>query len=216
MVCFCFKRWLFLSVALVVYLSSAVASRVDASTATAVQSAASPSLEGSADERLRRVLAAVAAQPLVAVPFVERRASSLYVEPVESRGTLSYKPAGGIDKVTTRPIRERVSITADTITIDPGGGAPPKVLRLAEQAHLAAYAGGLRAILSGDEKQLRQVFSPRLTGSLDNWKLLLQPKDAALRRLVKQIVVSGAGANLRVLETTEINGDVVEMTLGAR
>lgn len=169
-----------------------------------------------ADERLRRVLVAVAGQALTATPFQERRVSALFATPQESRGTLSYRPPGTIEKRTTSPVRETVTITPDTLTIDAGGGAPPTVVRVDTQATLAAYATGLRAILSGDDKLLQQAFDTRMTGNFDNWSLQLLPKGPAPRRGIRKIVVSGAGAHLRQIETTEINGDVLDMTISTR
>lgn len=169
-----------------------------------------------ADERLRRVLLAVAGQPLAAAPFQERRVSALFATPQESRGTLTYKPPGTIEKRTTSPIRETVTMTADTLTIEPGGGAPPTVLKIDTQPTLAAYVTGLRAVLSGDDKLLQQVFDTRMTGSFDGWTLQLLPKGPAPRRGIRKIVLSGAGAHLRQIETTEINGDVFDMTISAR
>ena len=169
------------------------------------------------DERLSRILGAVAATPLTAAPFLERRVSELFATPQESRGTLSYKPPGTIEKRTTSPIRETLTITADTVTIDSGTGAPPTVIRIdAQQGPLASYVAGLRAILSGDDKQLRQLFETRLTGNGDTWTLQLLPRGPLPRRGIRKIVVSGSGAHLRQIETTEINGDVLDMTITTR
>ena len=173
--------------------------------------------DASQEEALRKVLAAVAGQPLKEAAFQERRSSALFAKPLESRGTLTFKPSGVIEKQTTYPIRETVTVGADTLTIDAGNGTAPQVVRLdAQSGHLASYVTGLRAILGGDDKALRQVFDTRYTGSFDNWKVTLTPKGPTVRRGIRQIVVSGAGAQLRQIETTEINGDVLEMTLTAR
>ena len=96
--------------------------------------------EEAGDERLRRVLAAVAAQPLAAAPFIERRLSALAATPLESRGTLSFNPAGLIEKQTTSPLRERVIISPETVTIDAGDGKPLTVIRLDAQGALPAMA----------------------------------------------------------------------------
>jgi hypothetical protein len=172
------------------------------------------------DERLRKVLFAVAAQPLVAAAFVERRTSALFASPLESRGTLTFKPSGVIEKLTTQPTRESMTITADTITLEGAGGTAPQVIKIDAQGPLANYVLGLRAILSGDEKLLRQVFDARMTGSFDAWKIQLRPlrREGAPppRRGIKQIVIAGGGAMLRSIETTEINGDVQALTMATR
>ena len=62
-------------------------------------------------------------------------------------------------------------------------GAPPTVIRIdAQQGPLASYVAGLRAILSGDDKQLRQLFETRLTGNADTWTLQLLPRGPLPRR----------------------------------
>ena len=181
------------------------------------QTPASANTVDASDERLRRVLGAVSAQTLTAVPFVERRVSELFATPQESRGTLSYKPPATIEKRTTSPIRETLTMTADTVTIDPGTGAPPTVIKIdGQQGPLANYVTGLRALLAGDDKLLRQLFDTRLSGGFDNWTLQLQPRGVLPRRGIRKIVVRGAGAHLRQIESTEINGDVTDMTLSQK
>ena len=169
--------------------------------------------EEAGDERLRRVLAAVAAQPLAAAPFIERRLSALAATPLESRGTLSFNPAGLIEKQTTSPLRERVIISPETVTIDAGDGKPLTVIRLDAQGALTGYGLGLRALLSGNEKLLRQVFDTRMSGTFENWKVQLLPREPALKRGIRHIMVSGSGARLRLIETSETGGDIIEMTI---
>ncbi len=173
------------------------------------------SSEEPADDGLRRVLAAVASQPLKAAPFIERRLSALTNNPLESRGTLSFSPGGVIEKLTVSPLRERVTINPESMTID-GGGKPPTIIKLDAPGGMAGYSMGLRALLAGNEKALRQVFDSKFSGSFDNWTVQLLPKDPALRRGVRQIMVSGAGASLRVIETSEAGGDVLELTILTR
>lgn len=174
-------------------------------------------LDDASDEGLRRVLGEVAGQALTAAPFLERRVSPLFATPQESRGTLSFRPPATIEKRTTSPIRETLTLTADLVTIDPGTGAPPTVIRVdSQQGQLASYVTGLRAILSGDDKLLRQVFDVRLARSGDNWTLQLQPRGPLPRRGIRKIIARGVGAQLRQIETTEINGDVVDMIISTR
>ena len=172
--------------------------------------------QAAVDDRLARVLAAVAAQPITAAPFFERRVSSLYATPMESSGTLSFSPSGVIEKLTTRPNRERVVISADSISVDAAAGIPAKVIKIEAQSGLASYGMGLRAILSGNEKQLRQVFDADVSGSFESWKIQLFPREVSLKRGIRQITVSGSKANLRVIETLEASGDTLELTIVPR
>lgn len=164
------------------------------------------------DDLLARVLAAVANQPLTAAPFIERRASALTASPLESRGTLSYHPSGSFEKRTVTPIQEHLTVGVDAITIKGGQGAA-QTIRFDAQPALAAYAQGLRAVLAGDARQLRQHFETRSTGNLEHWEIHLRPRDAAVRRGIVQIVVRGERGQVQVVETTEIGGDVNELTI---
>ncbi len=164
------------------------------------------------DKLLAQVLAAVSAKPLDATPFFERKISALFARPLESKGTLSFKPPGVLEKITTSPIRERVSVANDAITIQ-SGEAAAKIVRLEGQPTLQAFAQGVRAVVAGDIKPIRQYFEPQMTGSFNQWNLRLLPIDSAMKRVLKQIVVTGQGAQVRLIETTEISGDVNELTL---
>ena len=112
-------------------------------------------------------------------------------------------------------IPERVTINTESMTID-GGGKLPTIIKLDAPGGMAGYSMGLRALLAGNEKALRQVFDSKFSGSFDNWTVQLLPKDPALRRGIRQIMVSGAGASLRVIETSEAGGDVLELTILTR
>ena len=174
--------------------------------------AAQAVVPGATGDLLARVLAEVARQPLKAAPFIERRSSALTASPLESRGTLSYEPSGSVEKRTLTPIRERMTVGLDAITIQGAQGAA-QTIRFEAQPAMAAYVHGLRAVLAGDAGPLRQYFDTQLTGSFDHWEIRLKPRDAAVRRGIAQIVVRGERGQVQVVETTETGGDVNELTI---
>jgi Outer membrane lipoprotein carrier protein LolA-like len=165
-----------------------------------------------AEELLARVCAAVARQPLAAVPFYERRMSALLATPLESRGTLAYDTAGNLEKLTTTPIRESLALSSDAITMR-SGDAAPQTIRFEARPEIAGYVRGLRAVLAGDHKALRRHFDARIGGSFNRWELKLSPLDEAVKRAIRQIVVSGEKGLVRVIETSAVGGDVNELTL---
>ena len=167
---------------------------------------------GGADP-LPDILAAIVGQPLVQAPFFELRSSVLFARPVESRGTLSFTPPDRIEKRTEQPVRERVTLAGDTLTIQEGDSGTPKSFRLDGQGGAGAWARGVRAIVAGDPAPLRQHFELETTGGLTAWQLVLRPRDPGLRRSVTRIVVEGAGGRVRRIETTEAGGDVSELTI---
>ena len=52
-----------------------------------------------------------------------------------------------------------------------------------------------------------------MAGSFNQWNLKLLPVESRMKLVLKQIVVTGQGAQVRTIETTEISGDVNELTL---
>ena len=52
-----------------------------------------------------------------------------------------------------------------------------------------------------------------MSGTFENWKVQLLPRDPALKRGIRHIMVSGSGARLRLIETSETGGDIIEMTI---
>lgn len=165
------------------------------------------------DELLGQVLSAVARRPLEQVPFYERRSSAMFNKPAESRGTLSFRAPDRFEKTTTTPIRERLVIVGNLLTLQALEGGEPRTVNLDEHPQVAGAVQSIRAILAGDPKPLRQHFEVRLTGVLSRWQMTLLPKEPALKRLLRQVVVSGEGGQVKVLETTETSGDVTELTL---
>lgn len=166
------------------------------------------------EELLGRILAAVAREPLAAMPFFERRLSPMLAKPLESRGTLTYSPNGSFEKVTTAPIREKLIVTAETVSVQ-SGDSTPKVIRLETQPALAAYIHGVRAVLAGDAKPLRSFFEAQVSGGFDRWELKLVPIDATLKKSVRQVLVRGERGLVRLIETSEVAGDTNELTLVA-
>lgn len=169
--------------------------------------------DSAAEKLLAQVLAEVSAKPLNATPFFERRISTMFAKPLESRGTLTYKPPSSLEKLTTSPIRERVTLTPDTMTIQAGDSAAPKVIKLDSQPGMQAFSNSLRGILAGDIKPIRQYFDAQMTGSAASWTLKLLPTDTGLKRAIKQVLVSGQGGQIKLIETTELGGDLNELTL---
>lgn len=180
--------------------------------AQALGQALAPLARQPADQLLDQVFIAVAHQPLVATPFIERRISALSNRPLESGGTLNFEPSGNIEKLTTAPIRESVILSAEAIAIR-GASGVTKTIRFDAQPELAAYAHGLRAILAGDVKSLRRFFEFKAAGTINRWEIRLMPLDAGMRRAISQILVSGEKGRVRLIETTESGGDVNELTL---
>ena len=162
-------------------------------------------------QRLARDLARRGAQR---VAFVERRYSSLTREPLESRGTLAFMPPDRLQRTTTAPRPETLTIQGDLLTID-SGDARPRTVRIDAYPALVGLVQSLRATLAGDLAGLQQHFSLAMQGGPQGWTLTLLPFDAALAQSVERIVLQGRAGEVERVEVFEPGGDRTELRLGA-
>ncbi len=168
---------------------------------------------GAAHEgRLRDILSSVARTTLTDAPFVANKVSGLLAAPVESRGTLSVDASGGLDKHTTSPIDERLTITDEVMRIE-RPGKPVDEIRLAAEPALASYAQGLRAILGGDTAMLNEHFEVNLAGDTAAWTLTLLPRSARLQTALTRLILTGANGLIQSIETTDPAGDIETLTI---
>ena len=89
------------------------------------------------------------------------------------------------------------------------------MLALRDYPQIAPFIESLRATLAGDRHALEQVFQVAFEGNLDRWTLTLVPLDAKLKGVAQQIRIEGARDELRVVSTSQADGDRSVMTIGS-
>jgi hypothetical protein len=145
------------------------------------------------------------------VPYVEEKFSALLSRPVVSSGTLVYVRPDVVEKNMAVPRKETFRIAGQELTITRGGRQ--RRIALSSEPLLAAFAAGLRGVLSGDSKQLGAYFRLALDGTESDWKLAMTPIDEEIARYVKGITVSGHDARVRQIEIDESSGDRSVLTV---
>lgn len=78
---------------------------------------------------------------------------------------------------------------------------------------LAGLQASFGALLSGDGDRLRRHYTVSSEGSRGHWRLLLEPRDAALAARVERIVLHGRGSELRCIESIPAGDGAVQRTL---
>lgn len=174
-----------------------------------------PGAPAAGDALLERIFADLARDAGRERRFVERRRSVLFVEPVESRGTLRFVPPSTFEKTTESPPAERLRIDRDRATVQRGDAAAASVPLDAHPA-LRVVADALRGALGGDLRGLRAVFVASLRGDAAAWRLELVPRDAAAARAIERIVLAGGAGRLERIDVLERSGDATELWLLAR
>jgi hypothetical protein len=87
------------------------------------------------------------------------------------------------------------------------------VLPLQNFPEVAVFIEGLRATLMGDTASLQQRFQIELSGTRQQWRLLLLPHDERALRMVQRIAITGSDATLQTLEIQQADGDRSLMTI---
>ena len=93
---------------------------------------------------------------------------------------------------------ERMRITRDGRT---------RVVETGDHPALAGLLSAIRAILGGDLRRLRALFTPRLTERPPTWELELRPRDAGLAQFITRLTIQGRDGLITRIRVDEPSGD---------
>lgn len=158
------------------------------------------------------ILARIARPAPSRTVFVELRDSRLLKAPLRIAGEYRHPDAATLVREVRAPYAETTTIRAGEAVIARTGKSPQRV-SLARVPELAALQASFGALLAGDRQRLERHYTLHAEGSRQHWRLALAPKDAALARRVRGIVLHGRGAELRCIETLPARGDEIQRTL---
>jgi len=158
------------------------------------------------------LMSRLAAAPQRRASFAEDKRVAALELPLHSAGTLAYSKPDRLEKITTTPTPERLVVDGTRLTMTAGDDAP-HVFDLAGQPAALALIDTIRGILSGNLALLRRTYDVTQAGNLSAWQLVLQPREPALRRLVREVRIAGAGAEVRSIDTLQANGDADHLTI---
>ncbi len=157
-----------------------------------------------ANDTLGALLEALTTERAATLAFEERRDDPMLEFPETRSGSLAFDPPDTLTRQVDGPRGETVHIEGDTLTLERRGSS--REIDLNEQPALATLTGLFRALLNGDRERLEADFEIELTGDMEAWTLDLVPRDRALRRMVPELTLTGAGDELRELITVEAGG----------
>ena len=143
--------------------------------------------------------------------FIEQKTLSVLSTPIESRGELSFKSPDFLQKKTTEPIKETLTVERDRVTLNRSG--KEQVIQLEGQPEMRAFIDSLRATLSGDLPTLKKSFLVKLSGPANKWTLSLRPLNANLQRILVEVSIQGRNSEILFIETSMLNGDRTFLTL---
>jgi hypothetical protein len=146
------------------------------------------------------------------VAYTEVQYLAMLERPLESSGELIYEAPDRLEKRTLSPRPETLVLEHGTLSAT--RGRHTRTLELTAWPQLAPLLESLRATLAGDRTALEYFFNVTLDGDAAHWTLHLSPRDPAAARLVSQVSITGAQADLRAVEIVEADGDRSVLTIG--
>jgi len=144
--------------------------------------------------------------------FVEKKYIGILDKPLESSGELSFDAPDRLEKRTLKPRPETMLLDGDKLTVTLYEKRPLN-LRLQEHPEVAALVESIRGTLSGDQAALEKNYTVDFTGTQDKWQLTLTPVQKAVGKVVRQVRIGGADANIKTIAFDQVDGDRLEMTI---
>jgi outer membrane lipoprotein-sorting protein len=165
-----------------------------------------------ADWALPDLMHLLAQQKSGKATFVEKKYISMLDKPLESSGELSFEAPDRLEKRTLKPKPEAMALDGDKLSVTIGDKRPLNV-RLQDHPEVAAMVESIRGTLSGDQAALEKNYRIDFSGQPAQWQLTLTPLQSSVAKVVRQIHISGADANIRRLTFEQADGDRYEMTI---
>ncbi len=145
--------------------------------------------------------------------FKERKYLAVLIAPLDSSGTLSFQAPGHLEKHTLKPKAESLVLDQGVLTIESKARNLKRTLVLQEYPAVWAFVESIRSTLAGDLPTLQRFYKVSLKGNANKWSMVLVPLDGRTRQMMSEIVISGRGARVAEIETTESSGDRTLMTI---
>jgi hypothetical protein len=141
----------------------------------------------------------------VVAEFREVKELALLEAPLESRGVLHFLPPDRMLRRTLVPASSTLLVDGARVWFRDAGGAAP--LDLSADPSAREFVDNFTTLFRGDLEALRSRYETRFESGPDGWRLVLEPRDARLRRFVASLTLSGAGESMREMVLVERDGD---------
>ena len=137
--------------------------------------------------------------------FTETRRIELLDRTLESSGRLSFRAPDVFVRETLRPLREKLAVQGNTLTMSLGDRS--RTMQLDASPEAAVIVEAIRGTLTGNRESLQRLFATTVSGSAEAWTLELVPREARLRGQVAQVRVVGRGSTVGEVQVLLADGD---------
>lgn len=158
---------------------------------------------------LDRLLEAFRGMEGLEATFREEKRIALLAEPLVSEGTLHYA-RGKLARHTLSPRRQSVLLEGERLRFFDGDRE--EVVDLGANAALRTFVTSFLRLLAGDRAALERAFDLRFDHEGARWRVVLEPKTDAVRRMVRRIELEGTELILAKMRVVEASGDEARTT----
>ncbi len=137
--------------------------------------------------------------------FTEERTSSSVEGPLRASGRLTFAAPDRFARFTEEPRAESMEVQGNTVLLKRGNRS--RQMNLDAVPELAALADAMRGTLNGDAQALQKSFKADVSGNAGKWVLTLKPSDARLAQQVRELQITGGGADVRSIDLQLRDGD---------
>jgi hypothetical protein len=156
---------------------------------------------------LNDVMGKLANVKIAKAEFTETRYLKLLVAPVQSTGILTYTAPDKFEKLTLKPVEEKMTIAKHLVTLEEPSKGRKNTITPNSFPALSALIDALRGALSGNANLLAETFKLKIEGNSGQWKLTLVPKESIQYGYIHRITVSGKQDSIELLEVLQADGD---------
>lgn len=158
------------------------------------------------------ILSRIARPAPSSTPFVEVRGSKLLKNPLRLSGEYARPDDDTLVREVRAPYVEKTTLRAGEAVIERAGQTPRR-FALSRAPELAGLQNSFGALLSGDVALLQRHYHLQTEGTRQRWVLTMTPKDAALQKRLREVVLFGRGAELRCIEARPAGQGDLQRTL---
>lgn len=169
----------------------------------------SPALAAGLDE----LMSALSKVREVRSNFREEKELAGLTAPLLSSGTLAYSAPNHLEKRTSQPFQEQITVDGDWLTYAKAADDIHYTMTLSKAPELRGLVEAVRGTLAGDLGGLQRYYTVSFTGTVNAWQLTLVPVDSRVERVLKSVTIDGRATELRQIETVEPDGDLSRMSI---
>ncbi|MBT5551224.1 MAG: outer membrane lipoprotein carrier protein LolA [Nitrospina sp.] len=144
--------------------------------------------------------------------FKEEKFLKILNKPLRSEGILRFRAPDYLEKITTKPKKERLVLKSEFVTISDQQDKS-QTFSLDDYPPLKELLNGIRFILLGNLDALTEYYDLDLKGNCNQWSLILIPISASALEIMDRFIILGREENIQKITWVESNGDFTIMTI---